>query len=259
MDKETAKSIMRCNPISSRVITIRLKAYPINLTIAQVYVPTTDASDEDLEAFYNTVQEALDKISPRDLVMLMGDWNAKVGKALQKSANMGIYGLGERNQRGEKLLEWCISNDMVIGNTIFPHHSRRLYTWQSPGERVRNQIDYIMVKRRWRSSLSTSRQDQTRTAAVTMHQLLLATAKIKLKTTSKRRTTTTYDVRSIPEACTVAISNIIIYSLVAIRRGGLYSRRTLAFKSLQLSTLHDSGGIPAFQHLGPQTENERSP
>lgn len=81
LDKETAKSIMGYNPISPRVITIWLKAHPINLTIIQVYAPTSDASDEDLEAFYNTVQEAMDKAAPRDMLMLMGDWNAKVGKA----------------------------------------------------------------------------------------------------------------------------------------------------------------------------------
>ena len=77
LDKESTKSIIGYNPMIPRGITIRLKAHPINLTIIQVYAPTSDASDEDLESFYNTVQEALDKTPPRDLLVMMGDWNAK--------------------------------------------------------------------------------------------------------------------------------------------------------------------------------------
>ena len=148
--------------MSPRVITIRLKAHPINLTIIQVYAPTTDASDENLESFYNTVREALDKTPPRDLLVMMGNWNDKVGKTERKNSHIGIHDLGEQNERGVKLAELCISNDLTIGNTIFPHHHRRLYTWRSPGERTRNQIDYIMVKRRWRKNLPTERQDKTK-------------------------------------------------------------------------------------------------
>ena len=139
--------------MSPRVITIRLKADPSNLTIIQVYAQTSDASDENLDSFYNTVQEALDKTTPRDLLVMMGDWNAKVGKTERKNSHIGIHGMGEQNERVVKLAEFCISNDLTIGKTIFPHHPRILYTWRSPGERTRNQIDYIVVKRRWRTSL----------------------------------------------------------------------------------------------------------
>lgn len=95
---------------------------------------------------------------------------------------------------------------MTIGNTIFPHHPRRLYTWRSPGERVRNQIDYIMIKRRWRSSLSNVKTRPDADCG-SDHQLLLATTKIKLKTTSKREKAARYDVQNIPEAFTVDICN----------------------------------------------------
>ena len=78
LDKGATKSTIGYNPMSPRVITIRLKAHPINLTIIQVYAPTSDASDENLEAFYNTVQEGLDKTQPRHLLVMMGYWNAKV-------------------------------------------------------------------------------------------------------------------------------------------------------------------------------------
>ena len=186
LDKEATKSIIGYNPMSPRVITIRLKAHPINLTIIQVYAPTSDASDENLESFYNTVQEALDKTTPRDLLVMMGDWNVKVGKRERKNSHIGIHGLGEQNERGVKLAEFCISNDLTIGNTIFPHHPRRLYTWRSPGERTRNQIDYIMVKQRWRTSLLNVKTRPDADCG-SDHQLLLATAKIKGKPQPRER------------------------------------------------------------------------
>ena len=163
LDKEATKSLIGYNPMSPRVITIPLKEHPINLAIIQVYAPTSYASDENLESFYNTVQEAWDKTRSRDLLVMMGDWNVKVGKTERNNSHIGIHG--------------CISNDLTIGNTIFPHHTRRLYTWRSPGERTRNQIDYIMVKQRWRTSLLN---DKTRPDADcgSDHQLMLATTKL---------------------------------------------------------------------------------
>ena len=123
----------------------------------------------------------------------------------RKNSHISIHGLGEQNERGVKLAEFCISNDLTIGNTIFPHHPRRLYTWRSPGEITRNQSDYIMVKRRCRTSLLNVK---TRPYAdCGDHQLLLATTKIKLQITIKRENATIYDIQNIPEAFTVEIRN----------------------------------------------------
>ena len=124
----------------------------------------------------------------------------------RKNSHIGIHGLGEPNERGVKLAEFCISNDLTIGNTLFPHHPRRLYTWRSPGERTRNQIDYIMVKRRWKTSLLNVKTRPDADCG-SDHQLLLATTKIKLQTTTKRENATRYDIQNIPEAFTVEIRN----------------------------------------------------
>ena len=116
----------------------------------------------------------------------LGVWNAKVGKASQKTTHMGTFGLGDQNTSGGKLLEFCKSNDLVIGNTIFPHHPRRLYTWRSPDERTRNQIDYIMIKSRWRASLLNVKTRPDADCG-SDHQLLIVKARIKLKATRNRK------------------------------------------------------------------------
>jgi exonuclease III len=206
LDKETAKTLKGFDPISSRILTIRLNAHPINISIIQVYAPTSDSTDEELESFYSWVQEAHDKVPSQDMLLILGDFNAKVGKMGIKSAHVGTCGLGNQNERGEKLVDFCASNDLVIGNTWFQHHPRRLYTWISPGGRDRNQIDYVLIQRRWRTSLLNVK---TRPAADcgSDHQLLCSKLKIKLKAVKKKTTVTRYDVKRIPEAFTIDIKN----------------------------------------------------
>ena len=146
-------SVIGYNQVNDRVITIRLSAKPVNLTIAQLYAPTSTAPNEEIDSFYDVVQDALDSIPNSDITLLMGDLNAKIGKVAKKSSNIGIYGIGTRNESGNRLEEFCQANDLVIRNKTFKLPPRRLYAWVSPGDRMRNQIDYVMVKRRWRSLL----------------------------------------------------------------------------------------------------------
>ena len=105
--------------------------------------------------------------------IIFGDWNAKIGQTREKSEYIGNYGLGSRNERGDRLEEFSVLNSFIIGNTWFYYHPRRLWTWMSPGDRARNQIDYIMVKKRWRTSLQNVK---TRPGADcgSDHQLLVA-------------------------------------------------------------------------------------
>ena len=99
IEKETAKCVLGYDPISERVMTVRIQGHPINISIIQVYAPTSEAADEDIEDFYETVQSAMDSIPKRDFLIIMGDWNAKIGRT-EKSECVGQYGLGTRNEGG---------------------------------------------------------------------------------------------------------------------------------------------------------------
>ena len=180
IDKTTSKSVLGYNPVSERIITLRLKGHPMNITFIQVYAPTLDASDKEIEEFYEAIQGVFDSVPKRDIIILLGDWNAKIGKSSVKTANIGTFGLGERNERGDRLEEFCITNDLVVGNTLFQHHPRRLWTWMSPGDLTRNQIDYILIGRRWRSSVQNVKTLPSADCG-SDHQLLGAKLKLKLK------------------------------------------------------------------------------
>ena len=139
--KNTKKSVLGYNPVSERVITIRLQANPVNFTIVQVYAPTSAADEATVDEFYQQVQEVLDKIPQKDVTIVMGDLNAKVGNDVVVTSVMGRHGLGKQNEAGEKLVDFCINNNLVITNTRYSHHPRRNYTWTSPDVKTRNQID----------------------------------------------------------------------------------------------------------------------
>lgn len=86
----------------------------------------------------------------------MGDFNAKIGETQQDThlrSVVGNYGSGVRNERGKALIDFCAVNGLYIANSHFKHHVRRLYTWRSPDGRTRNQIDYILIRERWRTSM----------------------------------------------------------------------------------------------------------
>ena len=139
-----------------------------------------------------------------------------------------------QNNRGEQLIDFCNANDLVIGNTLFPHHPRRLYTWRSPGNRTRNQIDYIMIKKRWRTTLEDVK---TRPSADCGgdHQLLEAKLKIHVKSTPKNQNKPIrYDVQAITNQFTIAIQNrfniLLQYSAEEATPNDLWSKMSETIK-----------------------------
>ena len=87
------------------------------------------------------------------MLFIIGDWNAKVGGSQETRGVTGKFGLGMQNEAGQRLIEVCQENALVIANTLFQQHKRRLYTWTKSDGQHRNQIDYILCSQRWRSSI----------------------------------------------------------------------------------------------------------
>ena len=130
------------------MISVRLQGKPFNIMVIQVYVPTSNAEEAEVERFYEDLQDLLELTPIKDVLFIIGDWNAKVGSQ-ETPGVTGNLGLGMRNEAGKRLIEFCQENGLVIANTIFQQHKRRLYTWTSPDSQHRNQIDYILCSQRW--------------------------------------------------------------------------------------------------------------
>ena len=129
--------------------------------------------------FYEYLQDLLELTPKKDVLFIIGDWNVKVGSQ-ELSGVTGKFGLGVWNEAGQRLIEFCQENSLVIANTLFQQHKRSLYTWTSPDCQYRNQIDYITCSRRWRSSLKSAK---TRLGADcgSDHEFLIAKFRLKLK------------------------------------------------------------------------------
>ena len=129
------------------MISVHFQGKPFNITVIQVYAPTSNAEETEVEQFYEDLQDLLEVTSPKDVLFIMGDWDAKVG--IQETPGVtGKFGLGVQNEAGQRLTEFCQENTLVIANTLFQQHKRRLYTWTSPDGQYRNQTDYILCSQR---------------------------------------------------------------------------------------------------------------
>ena len=135
------------------MISVRLQGKPFIITVIQVYASTSNAEEAEVERFYEDLQDLLELTPKKDVPFIIGDWNAKVGSQETPEVT-GKFGLGVRNEAGQRLiLEFCQENALVIANTLFQQHKRRLYTWTSPDGQHRNQIDYILCSQRRKSSV----------------------------------------------------------------------------------------------------------
>ena len=109
--------------------------------------PTSKTEEAEVERFYEELQHFLELTPQKDVLLIIGDWNAKIG--IQETPGVtGKFGLGVQNEARQRLIEFCQENALIIANTLFQQHKRRLYTWTSPDGQHRNQIDYILCSQR---------------------------------------------------------------------------------------------------------------
>ena len=186
--REITGYILSYTPVSSRIISIRVSARPKNVTIIQVYAPTTDHEDHEIEEFYEQVESVIKKTPKKDLIIIQGDFNAKIGEDVYENwaGTVGRYGTGETNDRGLRLLEFASSHRLTINNTLYPHKISRRTAWHAPNGMVHNQIDYILTPRRFKSSINKAKTRTYPGADIgSDHDLVLLVMKVKLKKKQK--------------------------------------------------------------------------
>ena len=128
VNKRVQIAVLGCNLKNDRMISVHLQGKPFNI---MVYAPTSNAEEAEVERFWEDLQELLELTPQNDVLFIIGDWYAKVGSQ-ETPGVTGKFGLGMWNEAGQRLIEFCQENALVIANTLFQHHKRRLYTWTSP-------------------------------------------------------------------------------------------------------------------------------
>ena len=152
VNKRVRNAVLGCNLKNDRMILVHFQGKPFTIIVIQVYAPISNAEEAEVIWFYEDLQDLLELTPKKDVLFIIGDWNAKVGSQ-ETSGITGKFGLGVCNEAGQRLIEFCQDNTLVIANTLFQQHKRRLYTWTSPDGQQRNQIDYILCSQRWRRSI----------------------------------------------------------------------------------------------------------
>ena len=129
------------------MISARFQGKPLNIMVIQAYTPTSNTEKSRVEWFYEDLQDLLELTPKKDVLFIIGDWNANVGSQ-ETPGVTGKFGLGMQNEAGQRLIEFCQENVLVIANTLFQQHKKSLYTWTSPDGQHQNQIDYILCSQR---------------------------------------------------------------------------------------------------------------
>ena len=104
------------------MISVHFQGKPFNITVIQVYAPTSNAEEAEVEWFYEALQDVVELTPPKDVLFILGDWNAKETPGVTSK-----FGLGIQNEAGQRLIEFCQENALVIANTLFQQHKRRLH------------------------------------------------------------------------------------------------------------------------------------
>ena len=131
VNKRVRNAVLGCNLKNDRIISVHFQGKPFNIMVIQDYAPTNNAEEAEVERFYEDLQRLLELTPKKDVLFIIGDWNAKVGSQ-ETPGVTGKFGLEMQNEAGQRLIEFCQENALVIANTLFQQHKRRLYTWISP-------------------------------------------------------------------------------------------------------------------------------
>ena len=183
LSKVAQKALIGWEAHGPRLITasFQTKNKKIHMNIIQCYAPTNDSQETAKDQFYMRLQSVMEKFKERDINVIMGDFNAKIGNDNTGYAEvMGQHRLGDMNENGERFADWCALNNMVIGGSVFPHKKIHKATWSSPDHVTENQIDHFCINKKFRRSMEDVRVKRGADVA-SDHHLLVARLKLKLK------------------------------------------------------------------------------
>ena len=181
LSQRAKDALLGYNPVNARIIAARFSGKPLNIAVIQVYAPTADSTDEEIEKFYEQIEHTIEELPKKDVKMVIGDWNAKVGTdSVGWEHVMGRYGYGQRNERGERLLEFASKNDLFITNTRFQQKDSRKWTWMAPDGRHTNMIDLVLIDKRWKTAIWICRTFQGADIS-SDHSLVMCKLKLRLK------------------------------------------------------------------------------
>ena len=174
--------------------SVHFQGKPFNITVIQVYAPTSNAEEAEIERFYEELQDLIE-LTPQKRCPF--HYRGLKCKSRKSRNTWSKFGLGVQNEAGQRLIEFCQENGLVIANTLFQQHKRRLYTWTSPDGQHRNQIDYILCSERWRNSIQPAK---TRLGGDcgSDRELVIAKFRLKLKKVEKTTRPISYDLNHIP-------------------------------------------------------------
>ena len=131
VNKRVQNTVLGCNLKNDRMISVSFQGKPFSITVIQVYALTNNAEEAEVEWYYEDLQDLQELTPKKDVLFIVRDWNAKVGS--QEIAGVtGKFDLGVQNKAGQRLIDFCQENALVIANTLLQQHKRRLYTWPSP-------------------------------------------------------------------------------------------------------------------------------
>ena len=131
VNKRVRNAVLGCDLKNDRMISVHFQGKPFSITVIQVYAPTTNAKEAEVEQFYEDLQDLLELTPKTGILFIIGDWNAKVGSQ-EIPGVTGKFGLGVQNEAGQRLTEFWQEKALVIANTLFQQHKRQLYKWTSP-------------------------------------------------------------------------------------------------------------------------------
>ena len=130
VNNRVRNAVLGCSLKNNRMISVHLQSKPFNITVIQVYASTSNNEEAEVERFCEDLQDLLELTPKKDVLFIIGDWNAKVGSQ-ELPGVTGKFGLGVQNEAGQRLIEFCQENALVIANTLFQQHKRRFYTCTS--------------------------------------------------------------------------------------------------------------------------------